>query len=138
MRVLIVEDEALVALELEELLLDEGFEVVGSAANAAQAIDLGRRHRPDLALLDANLADGLTGPRIAKTLVHERLATVVFVTGQANLLPSDLHGAFGVIEKPCGGQAMVEALRFLSSYLCGKATKTAAPPVLRLASSTQQ
>jgi DNA-binding NarL/FixJ family response regulator len=68
--VLIVEDEALVALELEELLLDEGFEVVGSAANAAQAIDLGRRHRPDLALLDLNLADGLTGPRIAKTLVR--------------------------------------------------------------------
>ena len=134
---LIVEDEALVALELEELLLDEGFEVVGSAANAAQAIDLGRRHRPDLALLDLNLADGLTGPRIAKTLVHERLA-IVFVTGQANLLPSDLHGAFGVIEKPCVGQAMVEALRFLSSYLCGKATNTAAPPVLRLASSTQQ
>ena len=66
MRVLIVEDEALVALELEELLLDEGFEVVGSAANAAQAIDLGRRHRPDLALLDLNLADGLTGPRIRK------------------------------------------------------------------------
>ena len=60
MRVLIVEDEALVALELEELLLDEGFEVVGSAANAAQAIDLGRRHRPDLALLDLNLADGAT------------------------------------------------------------------------------
>ena len=85
MRVLIVEDEALVALELEELLLDEGFEVVGSAANAAQAIDLGRRHRPDLALLDLNLADGLTGPRIAKTLVHERLATVVFVTGAGEL-----------------------------------------------------
>ena len=138
MRVLIVEDEPFVALELEELLLDEGFEVVGSAANAAQAIDLGRRHRPDLALLDLNLADGLTGPRIAKTLVNERLATVVFVTGQANLLPSDLHGAFGVIEKPCVGRAMVEALRFLSSYLCGKPTNTAAPPVLRLASSTQQ
>ena len=134
MRVLIVEDEALVALELE--VLDEGFEVVGSAANAAQAIDLGRRHRPDLALLDLNLADGLTGPRIAKTLVHERLATVVFVTGQTNVLPSDLHGAF--IEKPCVGRAMVEALRFLSSYLCGKATNTAAPPVLRLASSPQQ
>jgi two-component system, response regulator PdtaR len=117
-RVLIVEDEALVALELEELLLDEGFEVVGSAAKAAQAIDLGRRHRPDLALLDLNLADGLTGPGIAKTLVHERLATVVFVTGQANLLPSDLHGAFGAIEKPCVGRPMVEALRFLSSYLC--------------------
>ena len=68
---------------------------MGRAADAAQAIDLGRRHRPDLALLDLNLADGLTGPRIAKTLVHERLATVVFVTGQANVLPSDLHGAFG-------------------------------------------
>ncbi len=58
MRVLIVEDEALVALELEELLLGEGFEVVGRAANAAQAIDLGRLHRPDVALLDLNLADG--------------------------------------------------------------------------------
>jgi CheY-like chemotaxis protein len=137
MRVLIVEDEPLVALELEELLLDEGFEVVGSATDAAQAIDLGRRHRPDVAFLDLNLADGLTGPRIAKTLVHERLATVVFVTGQANVL-HDLHGAFGVIEKPCVGRAMVEALRFLSSYLCGKATKRAVPPVLRLASSPQQ
>ena len=51
MRVLIVEDEALVALELEELLLGEGFEVVGSAADATQAIDLGRRHQPDVALL---------------------------------------------------------------------------------------
>ena len=38
MRVLIVEDEALVALELEELLLDEGFEVVGSAANAVAGV----------------------------------------------------------------------------------------------------
>jgi DNA-binding NarL/FixJ family response regulator len=138
MRVLIAEDEALVALELEELLLDEGFEIVGRAADAVQAIELGRRHRPDVALLDLNLADELTGPRIAKTLVHERLATVVFVTGQANVLPSDLHGAFGVIEKPCVGRAMVEALRFLSSYLCGKATKRAVPPVLRLASSPQQ
>ena len=111
---------------------------MGSAADATQAIDLGRRHRPDVAFLDLNLADGLTGPRIAKTLVHERLATVVFVTGQANVLPSDLHGAFGVIEKPCVGRAMVEALRFLSSYLCGKATKRAVPPALRLASSPQQ
>jgi DNA-binding LytR/AlgR family response regulator len=87
MRVLIVEDEPLVALELEELLLDEGFEVVGSATDAAQAIDLGRRHRPDVAFLDLNLADGLTGPRIAKTLVHERLATVVFVTGRRTYYP---------------------------------------------------
>jgi hypothetical protein len=67
MRVLIVEDEAMVALELEELLLDEGFDVVGRASDAAQAIGLGRRHRPDVALLDLNLADGLMGPRIAKT-----------------------------------------------------------------------
>jgi acetoin utilization deacetylase AcuC-like enzyme len=65
MRVLIVEDEPLVALELEELLLDEGFEVVGSAADAAQAIDLGRRHRPDFIIIsagfDAHRLDPLGG-----------------------------------------------------------------------------
>ena len=110
-------------LELEELLLDEGFEVVGSAANAAQAIDLGRRHRPDVALLDLNLSNRLTGPRIAKTLVHERLATVVFVTGQAN----STTGAT-CMERSASSRSPVLARLWLKPYgsgcpICCKATK---------------
>ena len=117
MRVLIVEDEALVALELEELLLDEGFEVVGSAANAAQAIDLGRRHRPAMALLDLNLADGRTGPRIPKTLVHERVVAVVFVTGQANC--TTVRPAWSVRRhrEPCVGRAIVKPYGSWSSTI---------------------
>jgi two-component system, response regulator PdtaR len=69
-RVLIVEDEALVAMDLRESLEDMGYKVVGVAADSARAFEMAAME-PDLALVDLNLRDGLTGPEIGKRLARE-------------------------------------------------------------------
>ena len=68
LRVLIVEDEALVAAELEWLVLDAGHEPVGSAVAGDEAAALAGATQPDLALVDVNLGDGPTGGSAARGL----------------------------------------------------------------------
>ena len=65
-RVLIIEDNALIALDLETQMEDLGCDVVGVAVTAGQAIDTARRTLPDLALVDLQLADGSRGQDTAK------------------------------------------------------------------------
>jgi two-component system, response regulator PdtaR len=67
LRILIVEDEALIALELESLLQDDGHLPIGIAATAREAMALGELE-PDLALVDVHLADGPTGIDVARRL----------------------------------------------------------------------
>src|SRR3954454_10981456 len=61
-RVLVVEDEYIVALDLEGMLRDLGCEVLGPVASVAQALALLGRERPDAVTLDLNLLDGLAVP----------------------------------------------------------------------------
>lgn len=130
-KVLIVEDEVLLALELEALMRDQGFEIVGCAASAEDAIRLAREHRPDLTLLDMNLKDGVTGPAIAKIICDEDLSSVIFVTAQANLLPDDLCGAFGVIEKPYQADILTRAVSFAVACIQGDADALELPSAFR-------
>ena len=65
-RVLVVEDEWLISIQLEQTLAAAGFEVVGTAASAATAVALAGRERPDLVLMDIRLrgpADGIEAAR---------------------------------------------------------------------------
>src|SRR4051794_39231230 len=65
-RVLVVEDEWLISIQLEQTLAAVGFEVVGTAGSAANAVALAGRERPDLVLMDIRLsgpADGIEAPR---------------------------------------------------------------------------
>jgi len=71
LRVIIVEDQALLAMELELVLGESGCDIVGCAMDQASAFAIAERERPDLALIDVNLLDGMTGPRIAQKLVSE-------------------------------------------------------------------
>ena len=132
-RALVVEDQALLAMELEALLAEAGFEVVGTAMDSANAFGLVRARRPDLALLDLNLSDGLTGPRIAAMMAGEGLGRAAFVTGQADLLPNDLHGALAVIDKPFEIGAMTAALHYLAAVITGIDPPPDPPRALRLA-----
>ena len=65
-RILVVEDEVLIALELECLLEDLGHVSVGVAGSSADAIALGRTALPDVALVDIHLIDGPTGVEVAR------------------------------------------------------------------------
>lgn len=97
-RILIVEDEILVALELENILADLGHEPVGIVPDLAAA-ELYFDEAVDLALVDLNLRDGLTGPQIGERL-GEKGVTVVFITANPSLLGRGIAGAVGVITKP--------------------------------------
>ena len=100
LRVLIVEDQALLAMELEWVLSECGCDVVGCAMDTAGALELAEQARPDLALVDINLLDGMTGPDIARRLISAYGSAVVFLTANPEQIPGDFAGALGAVSKP--------------------------------------
>ena len=114
MRILIVEDEFLIALELESLLQDCGHDVVGIAASSVEAIALAKEFSPDLSFVDVHLADGLTGIDTARTLSEQHQVTVLFMTANAKRIPEDFAGARGVIAKPYTERGVKEALAYVT------------------------
>ncbi|WP_207484599.1 response regulator [Arenibaculum pallidiluteum] len=111
LRLLIIEDQAILALALEGMLFDLGHEVVGIARDHAEALRLAERHRPDLALVDVMLADGITG--IDAMLALRSLFDVpsLFVTGSAREIPDEaLRLAVGIVEKPYRETTLRKAL----------------------------
>jgi CheY-like chemotaxis protein len=115
LRILIVEDEILIALELESLLQDAGHDVVGIAASSTEALALGRDLKPDLAFVDIHLADGPTGVDVARHLTDQHHVTVLFMTANAKRIPEDFAGAQGVIAKPYTERGVREALAYVTA-----------------------
>jgi len=78
-RVLIAEDEALIRLDLREMLVEEGYDVCGEAGDGEEAVALAARLRPDLVILDIKMPilDGLAA---AEKIAGERIAPVVILT----------------------------------------------------------
>jgi response regulator NasT len=101
-RVLIAEDEALIRLDLREMLQEEGYEVVGEAGDGEMAVALATKLRPDLVILDVKMPkmDGIeAGAKIAK----ERVAPVVILTAfsQRDLVERAREaGAMAYVVKP--------------------------------------
>ena len=113
LRILIVEDEILIALELESLLQDLGHDVVGMAASSGDALSLGQEIKPDLAFVDIHLADGPTGVDVARHLAAQHRVTVLFMTANTKRIPEDFAGAWGVIAKPYTERGVREALGYV-------------------------
>ncbi len=127
-RILLVEDEMLVAVNLEWLLEDLGYECVGivpdlESAEAYFDVPI------DLALVDLNLRDGLTGPEIGARLSARGVA-VVFVTANPGLLEKGVAGAIGVITKPSDEKIVEAAVEYALGARSGRLV--APPPSMRL------
>ena len=102
---IIVEDEIFVALDLERILTDAGYSVVGIAADHRTACEIGPGC--DFAFVDVNLRDGATGPQIAATLARDHDVKVVFVTAN----PAQIAGhaaALGYVRKPISEAAIAD------------------------------
>lgn len=102
MRVLIAEDEALIRMDLREMLEEEGHEVVAEARDGAQAVELVRSLRPDVVFMDINMP-GVGGIEAASVIGDERLAPVVMVTAfsQATYVEQAVEaGAMAYVVKP--------------------------------------
>ncbi|HEX3930603.1 MAG TPA: response regulator [Nocardioides sp.] len=78
-RVVIAEDEALIRMDLAEMLADEGYAVVGQAGDGATAVELAERERPDLVILDVKMPV-LDGIAAAGRIAQARIAPVVILT----------------------------------------------------------
>jgi CheY-like chemotaxis protein len=128
LKVLIVEDEMLVACHMEALVEDLGFQPAGIAADAAQARELAEQ-APDIALVDLNLRDGLTGPEIGSYL-GARGVSVVYVTANPCELKPPVPGALGVVSKPCNDDSIESALQFAMLSRLGQSPTP--PPAMRL------
>jgi response regulator NasT len=101
-RVVIAEDEAIIRMDLSEMLQEEGFDVVGEAADGRQAVDLAREHRPDLVILDIKMP-GMSGIRAAEMITQERIAPVLILTAfsQRDLAAQAAQaGAMAYLVKP--------------------------------------
>ncbi len=78
-RILVAEDEALIRLDLAEMLEEAGYDVVGQAADGEQAIELARELRPDLVVMDVKMP-GMDGISAAEVLGRDGIAPVVMLT----------------------------------------------------------
>ncbi|MDB5595742.1 MAG: Sensor protein [Hyphomicrobiales bacterium] len=88
-RVLIVEDELFVALDIEQMVEDLGAESLGIARDAEEAIQLAFEKKPEVILMDVNLGAGRTGTEAAQAILARLPCRVVFITAYRD--PSNLE-----------------------------------------------
>jgi response regulator NasT len=111
-RVVIAEDEAIIRLDLKELLEEEGYEVVGETGRGDEAVELARSLKPDLAILDIKMP-GLDGLSAARHIAGERLAAVLILTAfsQRDLVEQARDaGAMSYIVKPFQKSDLIPAI----------------------------
>lgn len=130
-RILIVEDEALVAMELRFVLEDLGYDVVGTVGDARSARDAVREAEIDLALVDIHLSDGPTGVELGRELGQERGLTVLFMTANPGMVRNGVAGTIGVLSKPTDERAVQTAVDYALRRRRGEPIQYA-PPELQL------
>jgi AmiR/NasT family two-component response regulator len=111
-RVVLAEDEALIRLDLKEMLEEEGYEVVGEAGDGETAVTMARDLHPDLVVMDIRMP-GLDGLTAAERISEERLAPVLVLTAfsQRDLVDRAAQaGAMGYLVKPFQKADVVPAI----------------------------
>jgi AmiR/NasT family two-component response regulator len=115
--VVIAEDETLIRMDLAEMLVEEGYDVVGQAGDGAKAIELAEELRPDLVILDVKMPV-LDGIAAAETIAGQRIAPVVMLTAfsQRDLVERARDaGAMSYLVKPFTQSELVPAIEMAVS-----------------------
>jgi AmiR/NasT family two-component response regulator len=111
-RVVLAEDEALIRLDLKEMLEEEGYEVVGETGDGETAVHMARDLHPDLVVMDIKMP-GVDGLAAAERINEERLAPVLILTAfsQRDLVEGATQaGAMGYLVKPFQKSDVVPAI----------------------------
>jgi CheY-like chemotaxis protein len=130
LEVLIVEDEVLLATELEFLVEEVGCRAIGHAMSSDEAFAMASSLKPDLALVDVHLRDGPTGVEVARRIARDCGGVALFMTANVKRLPADFAGACGVIGKPYSEHGVKMALGYLS--ICLREGHAPGPPPIGL------
>ena len=122
LRVLVVEDEALIRLDLTEMLREEGYVVAGEAGDGEQAVKLARELTPDVVIMDVKMpkVDGIAA---AGEIVGERIAPVVMLTAFSQrelIVQARDAGAMAYLVKPFARHELVPAIELAVSRFAEK------------------
>src|SRR5688572_14500697 len=113
-KVLIVEDEIVIALDLEQILIAHGFDVVGLVSSSGDAVTQAGAMQPDLIMMDVALGGGPDGIDTAQLIRQDRDVPVVFVSAfwdERTIDRAAEAGAIGYIVKPFQSSQVVTAAR---------------------------
>jgi DNA-binding response OmpR family regulator len=122
MRILIVEDEALIAFGMGEVLHEAGHAVSGYARDEYSALRMATQDKPDLALVDLHLARGSSGATVARLLRQRHGIPSIYVSGN----PAECHtvgrmaGGFGCLAKPFNDGDLVGAVAVVEQVMKGR------------------
>lgn len=128
MDVLIVEDEVLLAMDIEAMVEDSGHQVLAEATSLDEVKALPDTINPQLALVDIHLAHGSNGFDVCRN-IQQRWpeALIVFVTANVSKIPEDFLGAHGVIAKPFSHAGVISTLKYLAEGVFDPPPRSARP-----------
>ena len=117
MKILIVEDESIVALEIKEILLELGHDVVHVAASGGDAVKYADELHPDLILMDLTLKGSMNGLEALNAINRSSGIPTIIVTAHSDdktLSEVKKHKARGVLLKPFSKHALIQAIEMAS------------------------
>ena len=132
LKVLIAEDDLIIADLAEEILVDHGYQVCGIARTVSEAVKLALQHQPDLAVLDLRLADGGLGTEIAAQLRPFGRLGILYAT--ANIAQVTLTDADGTacLSKPYRSADLLRSLEVVIEIVATGATRLPLPHGLQI------
>jgi DNA-binding response OmpR family regulator len=135
LKVLIAEDQLMIAELLEVVLAEAGYDICGIARTVDEAVALGELHKPDLAVFDVQLARGGYGPEIARRLNSRGKFGVLYTTGEDSrtntLAPADGEASMA---KPYSDENLIRALEIVREIAIDGTATPPFPPGFRLLS----
>jgi CheY-like chemotaxis protein len=131
LKVLIAEDDLILADMSMEVLLGQGYEVCGIARTVDEAVRLGRIHMPDLALLDMRLADGGLGTEIAARLEPLRMGVLYASANLARIALTAADG-HGFLNKPYRASDLVRSVKIVADIVAAREPSSPFPRGFRL------
>jgi len=137
MRVLIVEDNVLLARVLTEALTEAGHEVIGPASSSGEAIQLAENEDPQIALVDLDLERWSIGLDVAEELTAELDIDVIICTATPELARRGSSGAIGLISKPYDLRDVVKSLSIVQAFPSENQPSPLLPPSFELLVSPQ-
>jgi DNA-binding response OmpR family regulator len=130
MVIMVVEDNPLIALDLEIILADADHEVQGPVSTATSAITLMEQGDvPALALVDVNLADGDNGIQLARELKAKWHVYSLFVSGQTGEIDASRDAALGYVKKPFTPSSILTAIDLVEKLLQGQKIEPTSVPL---------
>lgn len=129
MRILLVEDDPIIALSAEQTLTSAGHDVIGPFHNAEGALAGACGARADMAIVDINLSGHNEGLDVARQLRKRHGVRSVFATGQADVARANRDAALGVLTKPYSDAALRDLIEVVATVFRGGSPPPPSIPV---------